>query len=170
MHPKSAIPNAILIHTYAALRQWLDGYRTGNLNLIFLMGRPGLGKSRLIREALQGHESLFLEGHATPLQTYALLYRNRDRLVVIDDEDSFHAEPIKIRLMKCLCSTEPAKRLAWESTSKLLKEMALPTEFSTTSKVAVLTNRLSSISPDLSALLDRGSVLSFEPTAAEIHG
>ena len=49
MHPKPAVPNAIPIRTYAALRHWLDGFRTGNLNLIFLMGQPGLGKSRLIR-------------------------------------------------------------------------------------------------------------------------
>lgn len=168
--PTPVPANAIRVPDYAQLRHWADGFRDDKFNLLFVVGRPGLGKTRIVRGALAGRDHLLLEGHVTPLMMYAQLYRHRDRPVVIDDEDSVHSDPQKVRLMKCLCDSEPAKRLAWQSTSKLLEEMGLPTSFETASKVAVVTNHLSAVNPHTAALFDRGSVLSFEPSAREVHG
>ncbi len=161
--------NVIRVRTYAALDPWLDGVRAGAVNLLFLTGSPGLGKSRLVRSALAARPYLRIEGHATPLKMYAELYRHRDQPVVIDDEDTFHTAPQKVSLMKCLCGTEPIKRLAWDTTSKLLDELHVPAAFETASKVVVITNRAIAVSPQVAALFDRGSVISFEPPAAEVH-
>lgn len=167
MKPRSSAP--IRVRTYAALTPWLDGVRGGKINLLFLVGTPGLGKTRLVHAALAGHEHLLIAGHATPLMMYAELYRHRDRTVVVDDEDSVHADPQKLRLMKCLCDSEPVKRLAWQSTSKLLSDLGVPLSFETTSKVVVVTNHLAAATPHVAALFDRGNVVSFEPSAAEVH-
>lgn len=162
-------PNAVRVTTYADLIPWLHGFRDGNINLLVVVGRPGLGKTRLVRAALGDRPHLLVEGHATPFKTYAELYRHRGRPVVVDDEDSFHADPVKVRLMKCLCNTEPVKRLAWESTTKLLDELNVPPAFDTTSTVAVLTNHLAAASPHVAALCDRGCVVWFDPPAREVH-
>ena len=169
MTPPAGPQHLVRLTTYAALAPWLAGVRDGRFNLLFLTGRPGLGKTRGVRAALAEQPHLLVEGHATPLKLYAELFRHRDRPVVIDDEDSVHADPLKVRLMKCLCGTEPVKRVAWESTTKLLAELGLPTAFQTTSKVVVVTNHLSALNPHVAALFDRGQVLSFEPSAAEVH-
>lgn len=160
---------SIRIRTYAALHPWLNGFRADKINLLFLTGAPGLGKSRMVRAALHHRPHLWIEGHATPLKAYMELYRHRDQPVVIDDEDTFQSHPQKVALMKCLCGTEPVKRLAWDTTSPVLDEACVPGAFETASKVVVVTNRANAVAPGVAALFDRGSVLSFEPTAAEIH-
>lgn len=159
----------IRIRTYDALKPWLDGFRADTFNLLFLTGAPGLGKSRMVRAALGTRPHLWIEGHATPLKAYMELYRHRDQPVVFDDEDTFHSHPQKVALMKCLCGTEPVKRLAWDTTSPVLDEACVPGSFETASKVMVVTNRATAVAPGVAALFDRGSVLAFEPTAAELH-
>jgi hypothetical protein len=160
---------AIRVTTYTELNPWLAGFRGRKFDLLFLTGAPGLGKSRAVRGALEGCPHLWIEGHATPLSAYVELYRHRDRPVVIDDEDTFHADPQKVALMKSLCGTEPVKRLAWGTTSPVLAEAGVPSSFETTSKVVVVTNRATAVRPCVAALFDRAHVLAFEPSAAEVH-
>jgi hypothetical protein len=139
------------------------------MNLLFLTGDPGQGKSRMVQATLAEQPHLYIEGHATPLKMHIDLYRHRDQPVVIDDEDTFHVDPRKVSQMKCLCSTEPVKRLKWETTSQILEDYQVPEEFQTTSKVVVLTNHARAANPQIAALFDRGNLISFEPSAREIH-
>ena len=69
-------PRTITIRSYAALLPFLTGFRDGNFNLLFLIGAPGLGKSRQARAALGDREALLIEGHATPLKIYEQLFRH----------------------------------------------------------------------------------------------
>ena len=71
-------------------------------------------KSRTVREQL-GKDACWIEGNATPFGMYVKLYRYRDKFVVIDDVDSLYADRNGVRLLKCLCQTEPEKSLAWQS-------------------------------------------------------
>ena len=41
--------------------------------------------------------------------------------MVIDDVDSLYANRNGIRLLKCLCQTEPEKSVAWQSASRSLE-------------------------------------------------
>ena len=72
----------------------------------------GLAKSRIVLKRLGG-EACWVEGNATPFGMYVKLYRYRDKFVVIDDVDSFYADRNGVRLLKCLCQTEPEKSIAW---------------------------------------------------------
>ena len=56
-----------------------------------------------------GGEACWIEGNATPFGMYVKLYRYRDKFVVIDDVDSLYADRNGVRLLKCLCQTEPEK-------------------------------------------------------------
>ena len=59
-----------------------------------------------MRAVLDG-KACWIEGNATPFGMYAKLYRHRDQFVVIDDVDALYADRSGVRLLKCLCQTDP---------------------------------------------------------------
>ncbi len=89
--------------------------------------------------------------------------------MVIDDVDGLYADRAAVRLLKCLCQTEPCKRLGWHSAATGGCYQGIPTSFETTSRVAILANELRAPNVNVSAVLDRGHVLLFDPSAREVH-
>src|SRR5262245_15094688 len=104
---------ALVLRRYAELDRYVHAFAQGRLNLLIVVGRPGLAKSQSLRRAAK--DACFLEGNATPFGVYCALYHARDRLVVLDDVDGLYASAAGVRLLKCLCQTDPAKRVAWPS-------------------------------------------------------
>jgi hypothetical protein len=160
---------AITITRYSQLEDFVAAFAARHINLLILVGAPGLSKSRTVRRML-GDEACWIEGNATAFGMYLALYRNRDRLVVIDDVDSLYSDKNGIRLLKCLCQTDEAKTVAWHSAARSLDKARIPREFVTKSRVIVICNdwRMS-FNRNVSALQDRGHVLVFRPSAAEVH-
>ncbi len=159
---------AISITTYRQLENFVRAFASGHMNLLILVGAPGLAKSRTIRATL-GQDVCWIEGNATPFGMYEKLYRYRDRFVVIDDVDSLYADRNGIRLLKCLCQTEEEKPLAWHSAARSLERDGIPREFVTTSRVVIISNDWRTLNRNVAALQDRGHVLLFEPTLEEVH-
>src|SRR5262245_18825178 len=104
---------ALVVRDYARLEEFVGAFAAGRLDLLIVVGRPGLAKSQSFRRAAA--DACWLEGNATAFGMYCALYHARDRLVVIDDVDSLYASAAAVRLLKCLCQTDPVKRLAWQS-------------------------------------------------------
>jgi len=100
---------------------------------------------------------------------YAKLYKHRDQFVVIDDVDAFYADRSGVRLLKCLCQTEEEKAVAWHSDARGLERQGIPREFTTKSRVVIISNDWRTLNRNVAALQDRGHVLLFQPTAAEVH-
>ena len=100
---------------------------------------------------------------------YVKLYRHRDEFVVIDDVDSLYADKSGVRLLKCLCQTEEEKSVAWHTDARSLEKHGIPREFTTTSRVIIICNDWKTLNKNVAALQDRGHVLLFEPSAAEVH-
>jgi hypothetical protein len=163
------LPRAITPRKYDDLTPWLAGFVGGLFQLLFIVGRPGLGKSQRVRQALGERRHAWIDCHATKLAIYCKLYQHRDEPVVIDDENSLMTDPAKLSLMNALCQTDPIKTLRWDSTTRLLKERKVPPEFPTSSPVLVITNKICNLKPQVAAMLDRGQPLLFEPSAEEIH-
>ena len=99
---------------------------------------------------------------------YAKLFRHRDEFVVIDDVDALYADRSSVRLLKCLCQTEEEKAVAWHSDARSL-EPRIPREFTTKSRVVIISNGWQTLNKNVAALQDRGHVLHFEPAAIEVH-
>jgi hypothetical protein len=59
---------------------------------------------------------------------------------VIDDVDSLYADRSGVRLLKCLCQTEDDKTVAWHSDARSLERQRIPREFSTKSRVVIISN------------------------------
>jgi hypothetical protein len=159
---------AVHVTTYDRLGEYLKAFAAGHFHLVILVGAGGVGKSRSVRAVLDG-KGCWIEGNATPFGMYVKLYRHRDQFVVIDDVDALYADRSGVRLLKCLCQTEEAKAVAWHSDAKSLERQAIPREFVTRSKVAIISNDWTTLNQNVDALQDRGHVLLFEPGAAEVH-
>ncbi len=159
---------ATCLRTYGELERYLAAFAAGYMNLVILVGSQGLAKSRTVRASL-GESVCWIEGNATAFGMYVALYRNRDRLVVIDDVDSLYADRNGVRLLKCLCQTEPQKTVGWHSATKGLEKAGIPREFQTSSRVIIICNEWKTSNPNVAALQDRGHVLAFCPTPEEVH-
>lgn len=156
------------VATYDRLDQYLQAFADGHFHLLILVGGAGLAKSRSIRAALGG-SGCWIEGNATPFGMYLKLYRHRDQFVVIDDVDGLYADRSGIRLLKCLCQTEEEKIVGWHSDARSLERQGVPREFTTKSRVVIIANDWKTLNKNVAALQDRGHVLFFQPTAAEVH-
>jgi hypothetical protein len=157
-----------VVRTYAQLHQFVTAFAQGHLNLLILLGGAGLAKSQTVRQAV-GPEVCWIEGNATPFGIYTELWRHRDQLVVIDDVDSLYANPSGVRLLKGLCQTDPQKTIAWHSAAAALDREQIPRAFPTTSRVAIIGNTWKTVNANVAAVQDRGHVVVFQPTAAEVH-
>jgi hypothetical protein len=156
------------VTTYDQLDQYLQAFAQGHFHLLILIGAGGLAKSRSVRATLNG-AACWIEGNATPFGMYAKLYRHRDQFVVIDDVDGIYADRSGVRLLKCLCQTEKEKAVAWHSDARGLERQGVPREFTTRSRVIIISNDWKTLDKNVAALQDRGHVLFFQPSAAEVH-
>ena len=162
-------PHKVLhVTTYRRLEEYLAAFAGGHLNLLILVGAGGLAKSRSVRAVLDG-KGCWIEGNATPFGMYVKLYRHRDEDVVIDDVDALYADRSGVRLLKCLCQTEEEKAMAWHSDARSLERHGIPREFTTKSRVVIISNDWKTLNKNVAALQDRGHVLQFQPGPAEVH-
>ena len=127
------------------------------INPVFRVGRPGLQKTRVVRQVL-GDAACWIEGHATAFGMYCQLWQCQGLPVVIDDVDSLYSDRQVMRFLKCLCQTEPRKRVAWYSKAAVLQREGIPHEFYTTSKVLIIANDWRTLNQNVAALEDRGHV------------
>lgn len=162
--PKRALPAT----TYGELEQYAEKFASGFFNLLIVSSDGGLGKSYHFREAV-GEDVTWIEGSATAFGMYTELYRNQGRPVVIDDVDDLCSDKAAVRLLKCLCQTDPVKRVAWYTAAVGKNEDDIPKAFNTTSKVAILCNDWSSVNKNVEAVEDRGHRIEFTPAPSEVH-
>jgi hypothetical protein len=161
-------PGVLVMRTYQELDRFVSAFADGLLNLLLILGRPGVQKSRSVKAAV-GRRACWIDGSATAFGLYCQLYRHRDRPVVIDDVDGLYADRAAVRLLKCLCQTDPRKRLGWYSAAVTGCGDGIPSSFKTTSRVAILANELRPLNVNVAAVLDRGHVLVFDPAASDVH-
>jgi len=167
-HATRAAPMGIRVTTYADLEKIVEAFARGALNLLILLGGHGLGKSRIVRQALPG-QACWLEGNTSVFGLYCQLWRHRHQPVILDDLDGLYASRDGIRLLKCLTQSESLKRVSWHTEAPTLLREQIPQEFSTTSQVAIITNDWQTLNRDVAALQDRGHVVLFEPSALAVH-
>ena len=161
--------SGIRLSTYGDLEKIIHAFARGDLNLLILLGGPGLGKSRVVHQATAAQACCWLEGNTSPFGLYCQLWRNQNRPLVLDDLDGLYASRDGIRLLKCLTQTEPHKNVSWHTDAATLQRQEIPREFRTTTRVAIITNEWKTLNRNVAALEDRGHVVLFEPSSLEVH-
>ena len=91
-------PHALRLATYAELEAYVRAFAAGHLPLLMLIGPPGVGKSRCLRQALDSRAG-WLSGQATPLGIYLQAYEHRNQPLVLDDVDGLYADRSGIRFL-----------------------------------------------------------------------
>lgn len=165
-----AVPrSAVKVTSYEKLERLVRAFADVKLGLLIVVGNPGIQKSRLLKKYVCGN-GCFIEGHATAFQIYIELFLNRDKLTVLDDIDNLvGGDKSAVRLLKCLTNTSESKDVSWNTDSATLKQLDIPTKFTTKSKVAIVCNTWSTLNNNILAIEDRGHVIHFAPTPLAIH-
>lgn len=156
------------VRTYQELAGFARAFAEQHFELFVVVGNPGLGKSRIVKQQA-GSGAVVVESRATAFELYRELFRNLDEPFILDDVDELCRDPSAIRLLKCLCQSEPVKNVAWHSATPLLVNEGIPTRFRTRSKIAVIANEWRTLNKNVGAVEDRGMVVQFKPTAQEVH-
>lgn len=165
---KNPTRSPLRLVSYAELHRFVGAFREGHLNLLIVIGGPGLGKSQILKQAL-GNDVCWIEGHTTAFGMYCRLHEHRHRPVVIDDVDDLHHDRDAVRLLKSLCQSDREKSIAWNSGTRQLDQRGIPHQFATTSRTAIVANDWRRLNLDVEAVEDRGHVIQFVPTALEVH-
>lgn len=157
------------ITTYNELIKVAHAFGDGRLPLLFLVGRPGTGKSRAVRDALP--KARYLRGVVSAFALHRDLWRHLDAPYILDDVDTYRDRSI-LETLKALCEREKNKRVCW-LTGRLEsadgdKEHP-PQEFTTNSRVVLISNDRAVLDTKIGAIEDRGLVVEFTPTPGEIH-
>ena len=159
---------AATLGTYEELTQFVSAFANAHLNLLIVIGRAGIAKSQTVRQSV-GKKVCWVEGNATAFGIYTKLWQHRDQLVVIDDVDSLYADRAAVRLLKCICQTDPKKNVAWNSGAVGKSSDDIPRSFETTSRTCIIANDWKTLDANTAAVQDRGHLVFFEPPAAEVH-
>ena len=156
-----------VVTKYTQLTRFVEAFAAGHLNLLIVLGEPGLAKSQTVRRVLP--DACWIEGNASAFGVYTAAWQHRDKVMVLDDVDSLYAERNAVRLLKCLCQTDPVKRVSWQTASAALDKQGVPRAFETRSRIVIIANEWKTLDRNVAAVQDRGHVIRFEPTATEVH-
>ena len=158
----------ITYKTYDDLTRLTQSFADGHLNLVIIVGDPGLGKSRAIRDTV-GAKARIIEGQLSAFQLYKEIWDHLDEPLIIDDVDKLYVDKDSIRLLKLLCQTEDLKTVQWNTANSQLDSKGIPREFSTSSPVCIIANEFKTLNPNTKAIADRGLTVHFEPDIFEVH-
>jgi hypothetical protein len=158
----------LVVTTYDNLRSYIESFKNSQMSLLIIIGGPGLGKTQIVKRVL-GDDLCLIEGGVSAYHLYRNLFLKKNKLVVIDDVDNLHRDSDCVGLLKCLCQTNPVKRLQWNKRMTRLDRLELEPEFETTSRAIIVSNDWKTINKNVASLEDRGHVLSFEPSMIEMH-
>lgn len=155
----------IELNSYEELGKFFQAFRKGNINLLVIESRGGLGKTSLAEKTIPNAK--FIRGHATPLSIYLEFHKEQPELVVFDDVETLLKNKRNTTLLKQICDTKPIKTVNYYSTHTV-DGLQIPSTITTGAKVLVLTNELGKQSKDIVALLTRGHYVKFNPTSDEV--
>lgn len=153
------------VTTYARLEKYVDMFESGELDLLVITGRPGVGKTYTIRETIKQTGGWYVNVHLTPLEAYNQMYRYKGKPIVVDDVDALTRNKKMVSLLKQAGDSYSKKKLSWTSTSDKLEA---PLEFETESNLCIIANELETRGLNEEALEDRGFIVDFWPTKQEL--
>ncbi len=168
-HQRLIPDNALTVASYEEFSHFVTQFVAGHLDLLLLIGGPGISKSQTVRRALGNRPHLYVETHATAFGLYHALYEHRGLPVVIDDLDHLYADRASVRLLKCLCNTDRIKALKWPSRHRDIVRGEVPTSFTTSSPVCLIANEWRTLNANVLAIEDRAIIIHFAPGVGEVH-
>jgi hypothetical protein len=165
------------VRTYGELRQWAKKFAAdSNLHSLIIFGTPGTGKTETFTRALDNEYLFSVKGRLTAFQLFRLLKDNLHALFLFDDTRRILKDFECVNLLMVLGEHKAEKVIQW-NTSTLTKTTKKddeeggddPNVAVTSSRIAIVINRVDEESDDLEPLFSRSVVIRFAPSKLEVH-
>jgi hypothetical protein len=157
-------PGARRLRAYAELESYLADFAEGRYRFLWIVGRPGAGKTESLKAAIRRRPVYYRKGgQLTPLQFYIDCYQHRGQPIVLDDAEHLLDNTLGKKHISSLAESSPVRQMNWGTTSPKLGDT--PQTYFTTSSLCIIANRTTSDE----AIQSRAVILFFDPTNAEVH-
>lgn len=146
---------------YKLLSDSLKAVKENTINLLILKGSAGFGKSYNVKKYLKENNisHKYITTYATPLSFYNLLYKNKDKELIIFDDITTTDKKIT-SILKSACNNLDRDRIIqWNSTTQILKDYELPEEFKLKANVILILNE---DLPEFKPIINRAVTLNFK--------
>jgi hypothetical protein len=121
----------------------------GRINSFILTGSGGLGKTHTVLEALKAKglredtvgeigDFVFIRGYSTAKALYRTLFEYNGKVIVFDDADSVHRDPIGANLLKAALGSEEKRVISWGA--EFPESESLPNRFEFIGRVVFISN------------------------------
>ena len=144
------------------ITQFVDLIAKKKVNSFILTGSGGLGKTHTVVETLKKRglkedsatevgDFVTIRGYSTAKALYRTLWENNNKVILFDDADSVHKDPIGANILKAALGSEPKRIITWGA--EFSKDDELPNRFEFKGRVVFISNLSQSAFPQ--ALLSR---------------
>ena len=166
--PRTAeIPDgAVKVTTYKEFERYLRGFAHGDFPFLWIVGRPGICKSKSIERALRGQDTCLIKaGQITPIVFHEECWRNLHKPIVLDDAETLADKEIGAKQISALGEHEVTKEMHYATAGTYLDKKDVPGRYTTRSRLCVIANRWT----PHGALQSRAMLVHFDPSPREIH-
>jgi hypothetical protein len=110
---------------------------------VYIYGETSVGKTYQVEKNLKeaNIDGVFITTHITPMALYMFLYKNKDRVVVLDDLDHLNDTTISI-LKSALWEVNGKREICWLTSSSTLAENEVPMQFEFNGKIIITCNNM----------------------------
>lgn len=140
---------------YKLLDISLNAMEQGAFNLLIARGDPGMGKTHKILEFVKKKkiDYAYIKTYSTPLKFYELLYKNKDKKIIIFDDLSNMGDAKILGMLKSACWSVHLedREVNYYTTSKAFEKLDIPEKFKMEASIILIFN---------------GVLYSFEPIAS----
>lgn len=147
---------------YKLLNESLKALRNGTIKLLCLSGSAGFGKSydtiKYLNETNCNYS--YINCYSSPLAFYHLLFKNKDKEVIIFDDVQSLDNNIIISLLKSACwgVIKDKRIISWNTTSDTLNKLDIPEEFELNANIILIFN---DINTDFKPIINRSVNIEF---------
>lgn len=121
----------------------------GKIKSFILTGDGGIGKTHTVLEGLkskglkedtiaQEGDFVFIRGFSTAKNLYRLLWENNGKVIIFDDADSVHRDPIGANILKAALGSEEKRIVHWGA--EFPESESLPNRFEFIGKIVFISN------------------------------
>lgn len=119
------------------------------LNSFILTGSGGLGKTHAVIEGLKRKglkedtimdegDFIFIRGYSTAKALYRTLWEQNGKVIIFDDADSVHKDPIGANILKAALGSENKRVISWGA--EFPESESLPNRFEFRGRVVFISN------------------------------
>ena len=129
---------------YELLDVSLKAMGSGAFNLLIARGDPGMGKTHKILNFVKNKnlDHAYIKTYSTPLKFYELLYKNKDKSIIIFDDLSNIGDPKILGMLKSACwgINNGDREINYHTTSKAFEKLDIPDRFSVKASIILILN------------------------------